>query len=186
MVRQRRRDRPPENQRGRGRIGRPTSTPRPTQSASELVFSNGNAVADFRQIGTLPAGQGCLNGRGRGVGAPTPALSDIPTDGSTSTQCREHMERGLYCCSCGNCGPDSSGPCISSCADPYEEPCCPGSLDSILPAVPLVYDTGWLSTGGIELRVAFGEGPPNRELCAFLRELLLSNVVLAACRQDGD
>ena len=40
MPTQRERDGPPARKRGRGRIGSHTSTPRPTQNASELVNSN--------------------------------------------------------------------------------------------------------------------------------------------------
>ena len=184
MVIQRRRDGPPENQRGRGRIGRPTSTPRPTQSASEPAFPHGNAVADFRQTGNPASGSGGFNGFGGGVEAPTPDLFNIPTESSVSTPCCEHVESGLYCCSCGNCGPDSSGPCFVPCAGFDEEPCCPGSLDRFLPAFPLVYDTGWFSTGSIELRVTFSEGPPNRELCDFLKQLLLSPPAISPCGED--
>ena len=42
---QRGRDAPPARKKGRGRIVGPTSTPRPTQSKSELVFSNTSRTA---------------------------------------------------------------------------------------------------------------------------------------------
>ena len=184
MARQKRRDAPPENERGRGRIGRPTSTPGPTQSESESAFSNGNGIADFRQTRVRP-GPDVPPCAVSGVQPETSVLPNPDCDGLLPCPVRENITVGLREGPCPDCGSEISSSCSMPCAGPHDELCEPCFLDRRLPSGPLVYDSGWFFRGGIHMRVAFGEGQPNGALHDFLMQLLLSDAVVSACRSEG-
>ena len=169
------REGPPDKGGGRGEFDGPSSAPRPTQSASEKVFSDGIPFADIRQPESpAPCERGC-SASGYHSGAEDKCHCS-ETEPSSSTEAGE-------CCLSFSLPADDS---LSEELAPGRNPKSPRNLDASLPPGPLVYDSGWISTKGFKLRVALGAGPPNPDLHAFLSRLLLLSSSAKHGESDGN
>ena len=161
------RDGPANENGGRGEFDGPPSTSRPTQSASEPVFSNGIPFPDSGQIGIpAPCDAYCCSDAG-GVETGSACFSSA---GSPSTRVSDFSSlHSISSDDSGGCPVPSSDEGTDTRAEDHSRD---DGLEAFLPDGPLAYDIGWFSVAGMELRVALGAGPANPDLRSFLREIL--------------
>ena len=160
------REGPPDKGGGRGEFDGPSSAPRPTQSASEKIFSNGIPFAEYRQTESpAPCEGGCSVSGDHPAGKSMCHCSAIAHSSSTRVD-----HRPVSCPL-----PLDASETVSGLGEvpPGEGRNSPVDIDEFLPPQPLIYNSGWSSVGSFEIRVALGEGPPNPALHAFPRRLLL-------------
>lgn len=147
------RDGPGTSERGRGSPAKLSSTPRPTQRTSELVYSHDTRLPDSKETGSAGI-SGELAHPAGGLVAPLV----LPGDGFPVTPVPQSGEEP---------GPAAAEP---ECAVPSAG--AGGDLGGVPPGA-VVYDSGWEDCSGMAIRVVFTAGPPNGYLRDWVRDLAL-------------